>query len=207
MKISVVMPSYLHEYQSGPHKSATNREFKFKRAVDSFLMQSHGDAELIIVSDGCDITNRIVEEEYSSMLYSGAIILEKLDKQEQFSGKVRARGVENSSGELVCYLDTDDIFGQNHLSTIDSYYDRSADWCYYDDYLYDGIKKTTRDVKPEHCKIGTSSFCHMRSAPVHWKDGYGHDWATISEILQFKHTKINTPEYLVCHLSAINLDF
>lgn len=207
MKISVIMPSYLHEYQTGPHKSASNREFKFRRAVDSFLTQSHEDSELIIVSDGCEITNKIIEEEYSSQIYSGAIILEKMEKQEQFSGRVRARGVELATGDLICYLDTDDIFGIDHLKTIDTYYDQSADWCYYDDYLYDGNKKTVREVKPEHCKIGTSSFCHKRSAPVLWKDGYGHDWKTISELLGLKHSKINTPEYLVCHLSAINLDY
>lgn len=207
MKISVIMPSYLHEYQTGPHKSASNREFKFRRAVDSFLTQSHEDSELIIVSDGCEITNRIVEEEYSSQIYSGAIILEKMEKQEQFSGRVRARGVELATGDLICYLDTDDIFGIDHLKTIDIYYEQNSDWCYYDDYLYDGDKKTVREVKPEHCKIGTSSFCHKSSAPVLWKDGYGHDWKTISEMLALKHSKINTPEYLVCHLSAINLDY
>lgn len=207
MKISVVMPSYLHEYQTGPHKSATNREFKFKRAVDSFLTQSHADAELVIVSDGCELTNKIVEEEYSSQLYGGTIVLEKMEKQPLFSGRLRARGVELSSGDMVCYLDTDDIFGTDHLKILDDYYDLGQDWCYYDDYLFDGVKRLARTVKPEHCKIGTSSFCHMRATRVQWKDGYGHDWLTISELLSLKHCKINTPEYLVCHLSALNLDY
>lgn len=207
MKISVVMASYLLEYKTGVHKSATNREAKFRRAVNSFLDQVHEDSELVIVSDGCDITQEIVKNDFSSHLYSGKIVFEKIPKQEQFSGKIRARGVMIASGELICYLDTDDILGSYHLDVMEKYYDRSSDWCFYDDFLYDGNKKTLRVVYPQHCKIGTSSFCHYKKTPVNWKDGYGHDWLTISEMLTLKHSKMQTPEYLVCHLSGINLDY
>jgi len=207
MKISVVMPSYLGEYSTGPNKSATNREFKLKRAIDSFLLQIHKDSELIIVSDGCQHTIDIVESDYRLFLDESKIKLLKLEKQPLFSGRVRAEGLAHVTGDLVCYLDSDDMIGPYHLDVMEKYYDRNLQWMYYDDYLYDGNKKTLRTVTPENCKIGTSSFCHLSSANVCWKDGYGHDWGTISGILGYSHRKMQTPEYLVCHLSVINLDF
>jgi glycosyltransferase involved in cell wall biosynthesis len=207
MKISVVMPSYLGEYSVGPNNSATNREFKLKRAIDSFLLQIHKDSELIIVSDGCEATINIVESEYRSFLDESKIKLLKLEKQPLFSGRVRAEGLNHVTGDLVCYLDSDDMIGPYHLDVMEKYYDRNLQWMYYDDYLYDGDKKTLRIVAPVNCRIGTSSFCHLSSSNVRWQDGYGHDWQTISSILGYPHRKMQTPEYLVCHLSVINLDF
>jgi hypothetical protein len=81
------------------------------------------------------------------------------------------------------------------------------DWMYYDDFLYDGEKKILRNVLPQHGKIGTSSFCHLSKTNVKWQNGYGHDWLTIKKLLGHKYGKMNTPEYLVCHMSTINLDF
>lgn len=207
MKISVIMPSFLGEYSTGPNKSASNREFKLKRAIDSFLIQVHKDSELIIVSDGCEKTVEIVESDYRNFLEESKIRLFKLDKQPLFSGRVRAEGLNRATGDLVCYLDSDDMIGPYHLDVMEKYYDRNLQWMYYDDYLYDGNKKTLRTVTPENCKIGTSSFCHLSSANVNWRDGYGHDWLTISNMLGYPHQKMQTPEYLVCHLSVINLDF
>ena len=57
MKISVIMASWLGAKR--PHLDK-----KFVRAVNSFLKQTHEDKELIIVSDGCQITNKLYEEHY-----------------------------------------------------------------------------------------------------------------------------------------------
>lgn len=203
MRISVIMASYLEDYTSGPHKSASNREFKFRRAVDSFLNQTFKDAELIIVSDGCIKTSTIVKNEY---LQHSSIKLIELEKQPMFSGNVRQTGLNNASGTIVCYLDSDDYFGKNHLSIINKFNDKMYDWCYYDDYLFDGSKATIRPVKPEHCYIGTSSICHKRNSPFKWEDGYGHDWRSIEKIINLKKYKLQTPEYMVCHVHGLKID-
>jgi glycosyltransferase involved in cell wall biosynthesis len=207
MKISVIMPSFLEEYVVDSNKSASNREFKFQRAIDSFLIQKHQDSELIIVSDGCEKTMNIVNENYASFLQSEKIKLFQIQKQPHFSGLVRAKGVRKATGDLICYLDSDDMIGPYHLEVMEIYYDKSMAWMYYDDFLYDGNIKTLRKVTPHAGRIGTSSFCHLSTTPIEWQNGYGHDWTTIQRLFNHRHGKMNAPEYLVCHMSAINLDF
>ncbi len=203
MRISVIMASYLEDYVSGPHKSATNRDFKFRRALDSFLNQTFGDAELIVVSDGCKRTSDIINNEYNQC-YSIKLI--EIPKQEMFSGNVRQTGLNNAKGEIICYLDSDDYFGNNHLAVINKFNDKAYEWCYYDDYLYNGQTSVIRPCKPEHGHIGTSAICHRRNSPFKWENGYGHDWRSIEKIISRKHYKLETPEYMVCHVHGLKID-
>ena len=54
-KVSVIMASFLGSY---PGRSS-NPEDKFIRAVKSFITQTYENKELIIVSDGCQMTNML----------------------------------------------------------------------------------------------------------------------------------------------------
>jgi glycosyltransferase involved in cell wall biosynthesis len=58
MKISVIMPCFLGEYEG----CASNREQKLIRAIHSFNTQTHEDRELVIVSDGCEDTIRVANQ-------------------------------------------------------------------------------------------------------------------------------------------------
>lgn len=203
MMISVIMASYLEEYRFDVHDSADNREYKFIRAVDSYLRQTYEKSELIIISDGCSKTSRIYNDLYMN---EDRIKLVQIKKQEMFSGYVRQCGIKQSSGDVICYLDSDDIIGENHLDIISKEIDDS-DWFYYDDYLFDGFEKKIRSVKVEPCHIGTSSFCHKSNINLNWLSGYGHDWLTISNIIHLKNKKIKTPEYFVCHVSGLKINY
>lgn len=198
------MASYLEDYMTGVHKSADNREYKFIRAVDSYLRQKYDDSELIIVSDGCSRTSKIYNDLY---INEDRIILVQISKQLNFSGYVRQCGIRQSTGDVICYLDSDDMFGENHLSILSEEIDMENDWFYYDDYLFNGFDKKVRDVKVESCYIGTSSFCHKSSIDLNWMNGYGHDWLTISNINLLKNKKIKTPEYFVCHVSGLGINY
>jgi len=76
-----------------------------KSAIESVLAQSHEDFELIVIDDAStDDTARIVEP------YSGdpRVIYKKIPR----SGTSRAKniGIGMSKGNLIAFLDSDDIF-------------------------------------------------------------------------------------------------
>jgi glycosyltransferase involved in cell wall biosynthesis len=205
-KISVVMASYLGEYSTEFTSSAKDREAKFERAVNSFLIQTNKNSELIVVADGCKRTGEILRQKFSHWIENRIVHIE-IEKQPLFSGKVRNSGIRIAKGDLVCYLDTDDMLGAKHLEIITKSFDNNSDWCYFNDYIFDGSSKIIRNSELEYSRIGTSNFVHKRSIHIQWKDGYGHDFETIMSVSGLKHRKIQTPEYYVCHQSSIGLDF
>lgn len=197
--VSVIMPSYLSPYEG----SAINRVEKLARAVDSFLKQTLVEKELIVVSDGCQITNALIYKEYGN---KHSVRLVKIDKQPLFSGNVRQRGLEEAKGNIICYLDTDDYLTVSHLATIQHQMtEKNYDWVYYSDWIKIGQEKVVvRNVIPQFGVIGTSSIAHLRSMPVSWVgcDGYGHDWKFIERLKKAsnRYDKIYGCGYVVCHI-------
>lgn len=193
------MPSYLGYYEG----CAENREEKFKRAVHSFLEQDYENKELIIISDGCNKTIEICSKNY---IGNPKIILVILKKQRLFSGYVRQKGIDNCSGDIICYLDTDDIFGKGHLSAINNAFElHNPDWIYYSDILrFTPTDKNIRNVELEHGLVGTSSIAHRKLKKASWNmcDGYGHDWTFIQKLIKNypNHKKVYGCNYIVCHV-------
>ncbi len=89
--VSVIMPVY-------------NRERMIGDAIDSVLSQSYSNLELIIIDDGStDNTKGIINR-----FHDDRILLIETDH----SGPYIARnsGIENSRGEHIAFLDSDDIW-------------------------------------------------------------------------------------------------
>lgn len=198
MKFSVIMPVCLESYPN----CANDRENKFIRAVNSFIQQIFTDAELIIISDG---SKRVEEIYQSSFALFQNIKFIYLDKQPLFSGRVRQAGLEIAEGEIICYLDSDDAFGANHLAIINEDFNTDIyDWIYFDDIIMLNSEFTNfgiRGTSPAPCLIGSSCIAHKRSLNAVWNDGYGHDWALIANYLMGRPAlKIRTPQYYVCHI-------
>jgi len=197
MRFSVIMPAYLGEYPT----RGKNPEYKFKRAIDTFLLQEFKDAELIVVADGCRVAESIYTQNFTN---EPSVRFRYIDKQTLFSGRVRQTGIEMAQGDIICYLDSDDIFGVKHLAIINQHFDtRKYDWIYYNDYLIinEVFNLLERNISPIPCQIGTSCIAHKRSLNAVWGDHYGHDWAFIKDNLFMKRAgvKIPTPQYYVCH--------
>lgn len=111
-KISVVMPSYLENYNG----SRSNPIFKFNRAVKSFLSQGYSNKELVIVSDGCKLTNDEYEKNWKRF---DNIKLVKISKNSsKWPGTNRQVGIDNATGDWITYLDADDILHHSHLTNI-----------------------------------------------------------------------------------------
>lgn len=191
------MPSYLGDYRG----AAKGRDSKLVRAVNSCLSQSFKDFELIIIADGCNRTFEIIKENYSDDRITCILI----QKQELWSGAVRNTGIKNAKGEFILYLDTDDMFGNDHLKIIDDELKKiQSDWVYFDDYIVRGksfdIRLCNIDNKSEN---GTSNICHKRSMNVYWANtGYAHDWHFIQDLKNTskQYQRIQTPRYYVCHI-------
>jgi len=205
MKISVIMASFLGDYPN----AAKNRDKKFIRAVNSFLKQSHKDKELIIVADGCQKTKEIYEQNWKN---NTEIKFFFSQKQALYSGGIRSIGMKIADGDIIAYLDSDDIIGKTHLETIAKQFDIDKyGWVYYDDYMVLDSKFSkfyTRYVDPRYGSIGTSSFSHRnpekynKIKDLEWFTGYGHDWLFVLKLastgMSFKKLK-ETPQYIVCH--------
>ena len=199
-KVSVIMPSFLGKYEN----AANDRESKFERAVRTFLGQGYPNKELVIVSDGCKITEKLYKKHFEK---DKEISLVKIKKQKTFSGEVRQAGLNAATGEYICYLDSDDQFGTGHLaaiiSGIESY---KYDWAYYNDILMKPGDPTTKCVMLYHQSIGTSSIIHKNLPYISWSgcDGYGHDWTFVERLMEGterkNYGKIFGASYYICHI-------
>jgi len=199
---SVIMPVTLEMYEG----AANNRVEKFRRAIKSYLgtIFPADKRELIIVSDGCSLSEAIYKEEFSK---HKDIKFYKIDKQPLFSGNVRQYGVEKSLGEYILYLDSDDVLGEWHLDNIHRGLKVNGfpDWCYYDDYIVRGLRDIIlKKVSIKHGSIGTSSICHKRLSEFTWDgcDGYGHDWTFIQKLIEHnnKPPKVIKAQYFIHHV-------
>lgn len=124
MKISVVMQSYLGEYPG----ARTHARQKFTRAVNSFLAQTYPKKELMIVSDDCVLTRALYELVYSTFPEIKLVTVPEADVKRMyttttegkkyFRGVPRALGVKHATGDIITYLDTDDIWLPTHLEIL-----------------------------------------------------------------------------------------
>jgi len=199
-RIKVIMASYLSPYPN----SATNQPEKFIRAVSSFINQSYTNKELIIVSDGCEITNALYDKWFSS---ESTIRLIKMPKQKIFSGLIRQTGIDSITERdcIICYLDSDDEIMPTHLYNIVTQFSDDLEFVYYNDYIATQPAHTERHVELRMNHIGTSAIAHKNKSCYKWTSSkYGHDWVFVSEYLipnsNGKHKKINGCAYLIHHI-------
>lgn len=199
------MASFLGQY--GSHAPGVTRDAKFKRAVKSFLNQTYENKELIIIADGCQRTQQIYDDNWTDNTLIKCLLT---TKQPLYSGEIRNIGNKIAAGEIISYLDNDDVIGKNHLETIEKQFTDDFDFVYYDDYLVmdQSFKQLkTRRVQPRFGSIGTSSISHKPTVTNLWSTGYGHDWLTVLKLaaLGGKFKKLDqTPQYLVAHWGTGN---
>lgn len=200
-KVSVIMASYLGNY---PNR-CSNPEKKFIRAVRSFLSQTYENKELIIVSDGCDMTEVLYKKFFGD---EKNIKFIKIPKQVIYSGECRNAAFDLTEGEIISYLDNDDVIGKKHLEIIMEEFTDDVDLVYYDDFLVqspDFKKLYRRSNKLAYGSIGTSSITHRKNDWLRWGNGYGHDWIIVMRavINGMRFKKLSKPsQYLVSHYGS-----
>lgn len=91
--VSVIMPAY-------------NAERYIAESIQSVLDQSYGNWELVVVDDGStDKTAETVQR-----FAAGDSRVKCISQRNSGQGKARNTGIENSSGSLIAFLDSDDLW-------------------------------------------------------------------------------------------------
>lgn len=218
--ISTIMISYLGDYPG----ARSNPEQKFIRAVDSFINQTIGpqNSELVIVSDGCERTNRLYDMNYRDV---DNIQLIKKPKARKgiFPGSYRQEAINSAKFDYITYLDSDDFFLPNRLELV---YDRIKNsnrvivvdniYCVpnikslritfphtvIDTFEYDGIDLMNLKI---NWTSGTFQLTHKKKIGAYWKDGSrGEDYAFTDAVYR-KHNIVrkglseSIGGYVVCH--------
>lgn len=215
MKISVIMPSYLGDYPN----AATNRKEKFYRAMQSFADQTHEHKELLVVSDNCEDTYKLFgaylswHPHFNIYKPNGTTFRLNMmvERTENFSGHLRNAGIDMATGDIICYLDTDDFLLKDALAKLNASFPSNCDWVYNNDYVAENKEMSsyrTRDNVLMQGRIGTSGIAHKRSLDVEWPNGYGHDWEFIQRLMakSGNYQKIPATGYVVCHIPG-QIDF
>lgn len=202
------MPSYLDDYPGG----ASDRVAKFHRAIESVTAQHFESWELIVVADGCKRT----WAERDHYLWRGErMLFFEIPKQRRWSPHVRNFGLTKASGQYVCYLDTDDILGRGHLTSLhDGLLDADLPpWRAFSSRVFDRRTGTwaTQDVADllARNRAGTSNIVH-RSGLCYWPEieyrhpGYGYateDRAFVDALsVHAAPVVLQAGEYYVCHI-------
>jgi len=97
---SIIIPTY-------------NRGKLLPKAIESVLNQDCNDWELIVVNDGStDNTKNIIEK-----LCENDQRIKYVYQDNQERSAARNKGIENSKGKYICFLDSDDEYLPFHLAT------------------------------------------------------------------------------------------
>ena len=111
--MSIIMPAY-------------NRSSLIKDSIDSVLAQTYSKYELIVVDDGssddtCEVVENIIDSNPDHN-----IRLIKLGSNEGVSF-ARNRGIEQSKGEIIAYLDSDNVWDKDYLLLLNENYLRNKE--------------------------------------------------------------------------------
>jgi len=199
-KISVIMPVRLERFKT----SAKNLEKKFIRAVESVNSQTHSNIELIVVSHGCGNSRRMLIDFISGNKIKIDIKGYHIDYTGWCPSAARNAGLNKATGNIICYLDADDIFMNNHIDIIVNNMN-GYDWIWFDE----NIKKSKKWVVNKNninifTKCGTANIAHRKMA-VRWneKAKYGYeDWFFIQDMKRIsnKYKYIGAGGYVICHV-------
>ncbi len=94
-----------------------NRPFLLGRAITSILKQDFSDFEIIISDNNSTDQNQKIAADYAKKDSRIRYVYNPL------GGLARARnfGVKNSNGEIISFLDDDDLFASNYLSEVNKF--------------------------------------------------------------------------------------
>ena len=151
-KISVIVPVY-------------NTEKYLKKCLDSILMQTYPNIEVIVVNDGSPDDAETIINEYKKKYENKLIYLKKGNGGLSDS---RNYGVKFATGDYICFVDSDDYIDKNLFSDLQKYMHLEYDMIKFKlikvDKNYNEIEKIGGPVFEE--KNGSEAFNILYAADV-----------------------------------------
>jgi glycosyltransferase involved in cell wall biosynthesis len=119
-----------------------NRANRITNAVESVLNQDYSKWECLIIDDGSTDDTKAIVDQYV-----------KADKRIKYfyqenseRSAARNNGIKNAKGDFICFLDSDDVYDFDHLSTFLSLIEQK----HYKDALYvSGVSFGSRSHEPQ----------------------------------------------------------
>ncbi len=137
--VSVIIPVY-------------NRENSLRLSVESLISQSFRNWELIAIDDGSTDSSYAILKEYENLFNNIKVYTQENSKL----AFTRNRGIKLSSGKYITFLDSDDEYGENHLSERVEYMENHSEI----DLVHGGVKiigdEFVRDKDNPYCFIHLS---------------------------------------------------
>ncbi len=103
-----------------------------KKAIDSAINQTYKNIEIIVVDDGSTDSSREIIAGYEKRIIP--VLKENAGQPSNYNA-----GFAASQGDIICFLDSDDIFLSNKIATIVNIYKsyEEIDWCFHSIQLVD----------------------------------------------------------------------
>src|SRR6266481_1321163 len=101
--ISVIIPTH-------------NRAGLLQNAIESVLRQTYPVHEIIVVDDGSTDGTRTVVSKYENNRPGSTMVVRYIFQEQQGVAAARNTGIENSTGDWLAFLDSDDLWLPEKLS-------------------------------------------------------------------------------------------
>tara|TARA_R110001583_G_scaffold1542_10_gene12003 strand:- start:18426 stop:19346 length:921 start_codon:yes stop_codon:yes gene_type:complete len=140
MKVSIIMPVY-------------NRQKYLAEAINSALDQTYDNIELIIIDDGSSDTSLDIANDYANK-YPDKI--KTLSQKNAGASTARNKGIESATGDLIAFLDSDDLYEKNKIEEQVKLYKQypNAGFVYCDYYIVNNKNKILKIVESSEYMTG-----------------------------------------------------
>ena len=160
MKISILMQAYLADYPG----SRSDPERKFIRAVYSVIAQTSNDWELVIVSDGCTLTESLYKKYFSTYRniiferinkHAGSDMQEEHDRiKYRIPGSPTGRAMELATGDWITYFGSDDFMLRSGIESIKKAINLGLE-------KTEDLRYIINTSQIEHSSVDLSSYQHL----------------------------------------------
>lgn len=176
-KVSVIIPVY-------------NVEAYLRECLDSVINQTLKEIEIICVDDGSTDSSLEILKEYAKKDNRISILIQK----NSGSGKSRNNGINNSKGEFIAFMDSDDFYPSRH--TLENMYTKA---CKYNVNICGGSLNQLKEGKIiTDPKLFEDGYTFVKEGIISYKDyqfDYGY-WRFIYKRQFLRENQLYFPDYL-----------